>query len=50
MNIRDYEYFKGFKDKTYPSHKKCPTAIAWNTLGSVLVTAEAGAKVWQLSE
>jgi hypothetical protein len=38
MNIRDYDYFKGFKDKSYPTHKKCPTALAWNTAGSLLVT------------
>lgn len=50
MNIRDYDYFKGFKDKSYPSHKKCPTALAWNTVGSLLVTADSNAKVWLLNE
>lgn len=39
MNIRDYDYFKGFKDKSYLSHKKCPTALAWNTTGSLLATS-----------
>jgi hypothetical protein len=50
MNIRDYEYFKTFKDKSYLSHKKCPTALAWNTTGSLLATSESNVKLWLLGE
>lgn len=50
MNLKDYDNFKGLKDKSYPSHKKCPTALAWNTQGSLLITSEVSAKVWQLGE
>lgn len=38
VNIKDLEYFKTFKDKTYPSHKKCPTGLGWNKSGSMLAT------------
>jgi hypothetical protein len=50
LNLRDYDYFKVFKDKSYLSHKKCPTALAWNSAGSILATAELIVKIWLLSE
>ncbi len=50
LNIKDYDYFKTFKEKTYPSHKKCPTALGWNTNGSILATAELIIKIWSFGE
>jgi hypothetical protein len=50
LNVKDYEYFKSFKDKSYLNHKKCPTALAWNTAGSLLATAELVVKIWAFSE
>jgi hypothetical protein len=50
MNLKDYEYFKTFKDKSYLTHKKCPTALAWNTQGSILATADSNVKIWLLGE
>ncbi len=38
FNIQDMEMFKTYKEKHYGNHKKCPTALAWNTTGSLLTT------------
>jgi hypothetical protein len=39
INLQDIEMFKNFKEKHYGNHKKCPTALAWNTNGTTLITA-----------
>ena len=39
INVMDVEYFKNFREKHYQSHKKCPTALAWNCNGNLLATA-----------
>ncbi len=37
--MQDIEMFKGFKEKHYSGHRKCPTAMGWNTQGTILATA-----------
>ena len=50
LNLKDFDYFKAFKDKSYASHKKCPTALGWNKSGSILATTELMIKIWSFSE
>jgi len=39
INLHDIEYFKNYREKHYKGHSKCPTSLAWNSSGSLLVTA-----------
>jgi WD40 repeat protein len=50
FNLADVEMFKNYKEKHFQGHKKCPSAMAWNPSGSLLVTAENSIKTWHFLE
>lgn len=50
LNSKDFEVLSSYKEKHFAGHKKAPSALAWNTPGTILVTAETAIKTWFLNE
>ena len=49
LNSKDFEVLSSYKEKHFAGHKKAPSALAWNTPGTILVTAETAIKTWFLN-